>query len=497
MTPADPATTEPPLADALWGETRFWILQIGILALTLGRLAAALLFHVSLTSLAFAATWFVLFILPALYAGLAFGVNGAAATTAWITVLGTGTLAATWTHVPRSVLILQVLQLLVLGAVALLAGRQMTTERHARHRAELQHAQDLRAEALYRDLFESNRSPILIVDAEGRICEANAAAFSVFGPGIDQGRRLIDVLGPRAASQLLATLVAGTTPNPMGRDLSYDLISMLWKDEQLVLRPSATMLDRLQRSRRMQIVLEDVTSEVRNRDQMEAYASQVVRGQEEERRHIAQELHDGPLQTLVLLCRQIDTLAGEGRSGGMPVLAGAPTALAPTATAEALTLRHTVEEAVQELRSIAKGLRPSILDDLGLVAGINQLVVELEKRGRVRASFGVAGEERRLASALELTLFRIAQEAMSNVDKHSGATTVAVGLNFDDTGVRLLIKDDGKGIPQGLATGTTSTESLGLPGMRQRASLVGGRLVVHSAPRQGSTIDAWVPAPAV
>ncbi len=483
-------------SDSPWSDSRFWVLQLAVLAIALLRLSAVILFHLHVDSVLLASTTLVLYVLPALYAGLVFGLNGAVVTTAWITVLGVGALAYTRTAVATEIIVFEVVQLLLLVAVGMFTGWRVTVERHAREEAEQLHQQDLRAEALYRDLFDSNRSPILIVDGEGLVSEINAAAQTLFAGGVVVGRRLTDVLGPRAASQLLGVLVTTTLGSTREQPAEYDLISMWTADEQVVLRPSAAMLDRLGRGRRMQVVLEDVTSEVRRRDQIEAYAAQVIRGQEEERRHIAQELHDGPLQSLILVCRQIDTLAAEERGRGLPMLGTSTTTeLAPSGIAETLALRHTVEEAVEELRSIAKGLRPSILDDLGLVAGINQLVVELSKRGRVRASFGLAGEERRLTSPLELTLFRIAQEALSNVDKHAKASMVAVGLNFDDTGVRLLVKDDGAGIPTGLATGSVTTESLGLPGMRERAGLVGGRLVIHSSAGQGTTIDAWVPSP--
>ena len=168
----------------------------------------------------------------------------------------------------------------------------------------------------------------------------------------------------------------------------------------------------------MQVVFEDVTAETRRHDLMEAYAARVVLGQEEERRHIAQELHDGPVQTLIHLCRQIDEVESRGRSGH-------------DGTGSLSDLRVIVEETVAELRSIAKGLRPSVLDDLGLVASINQILSEAGERQQFETSFGVTGPERRLAPAVELALFRIAQEALSNVERHAAARRVAVGLNFE------------------------------------------------------------------
>ena len=184
----------------------------------------------------------------------------------------------------------------------------------------------------------------------------------------------------------------------------------------------------------MQVIFEDVTAETRRHDLMEAYAARVVLGQEEERRHIAQELHDGPLQTLIHLCRQIEEVEC-GRSHG--------------ATAE--DLRHCLNSGPSwrtPWPSFARSPRASgrpILDDLGLVASINQMLADAGERQRFETSFGVTGTERRLSPTVELALFRIAQEALSNVERHAAARRVAVGMDFEAGGLRLLVKDDGVG----------------------------------------------------
>ncbi len=157
-------------------------------------------------------------------------------------------------------------------------------------------------------------------------------------------------------------------------------------------------------------------------------------------------------------------------------------------------LRTLVESAVKELRSIAQGLRPSILDDLGLVASINQLVVEAGARQGFETSFGVTGTEQRLTPAAELALFRIAQEALSNVERHAAARRVAVGLDFESGTIRLLIKDDGAGFDVSDGRSREASGSFGLPGMVERAHLIGARFMVHSAPGAGTTVDVRIPA---
>jgi signal transduction histidine kinase len=297
------------------------------------------------------------------------------------------------------------------------------------------------------------------------------------------------MIGADAAGQILTRLIAeqlgeATPGPPQSDDPLVEPVAFEVDGSRILFRPSATMVSRSGGTTRMQVVFEDVTAETRRHDRMEAYASRVVMGQEEERRHLAQELHDGPVQTLIHLCRQIDALQerdSQPKEGGVGALTD---------------LRAIAEDTVAELRSIARGLRPSILDDLGLVASINQVLTEAGDRQQFETTFGVTGTARRLPSPVELAVFRIAQEAISNVERHAAARTVAVGLSFEPGGMRLLVRDDGIGFQPEDRPHRRSTDSLGLPGMTERAHLIGSRLVIHSAPEAGTTIDVFVPAAA-
>ncbi len=218
-----------------------------------------------------------------------------------------------------------------------------------------------------------------------------------------------------------------------------------------------------------------MTAETLRQEWSEAYAARVMNAQEEERRHIAQELHDGPLQALVYLCRRIDEVertAGTGAAG------------------ELEELRHLTESLIGELRGISRGLRPSVLDDLGLVAATRRLLDDLEKRTGIDTTLGITGSERRLPIAVELALFRVAQEAISNAELHAEPRRVAVGMSFELGGVRLLVSDDGHGFDT-IVNGTGPRSSLGLVGMSERLHMVGGRVEVHSSPAGGTTVDAW------
>jgi signal transduction histidine kinase len=474
-----------------WTNSRFWILQFIILALYLIRLAATVAFHLDATSPAVEFSTVELFVVPVIYGTLNYGLDGALLTAGWVTMLAVPRFLTALANRNYVAAWAELAQVVLLDALAALVGQRVSSEQDARRIAESAQEAHLRAETLYRDLFYSNQAPILIVDGNGYVVEANASAQQTFAPPTNRGQtigppvRLVDMIGPVASSHILTRLISARLPlstsqddQPGDADL-VEPVAFEVRGHPVLYRPSATMLGGLGDGTRMQIVFEDVTAETRRHDLMEAFAARVVSGQEEERRHIAQEIHDGPVQSLIHLCRQIDSMdaAPDPKHGG----------LRPS------ELRAIAEDTVAELRSIAKGLRPSILDDLGLVASINQILTEAGERQQFKTSFGVTGDERRLRPAVELALFRIAQEAISNIERHAEARQVAVGLSFDEQGVRLLVRDDGVGFDTHADSGGASRESLGLPGMSERARLIRSRLRIHSSKGAGTTVDVWVP----
>ncbi len=481
-----------------WASSQFWMIQLFVLALYLIRLAATVDFHLGTTSLALELSTFVLFVVPVVYAALHYGFRGAMLTSGWVSLLAVPRIVVAVNNRQFEAAWAEVTQTLVLDALALLIGQHVSGERDSRRRAESAQSAHRSAEALYRDLFDSNQAPILIVDGSGYVVEANASAQRAFGsaqhatgaaqsssPASGTPVRLVDMIGAGAAAQILTNLITEQVPETdLATATIDDRVEPVPFDvdgQRILFRPTGTMLHRSGGDTRMQVVFEDVTAETRRHDQMEAYASRVVLGQEEERRHLAQELHDGPVQTLIHLCRQLDT--AEKRAE-----------LPASSVGMLADLRIIAEGTVAELRSIARGLRPSVLDDLGLVASINQIVEEAGERQHFAASFGVTGVERRLPPAVELAMFRIAQEAITNVERHAAARRLSVGLSFHPDGMRLLVTDDGIGFESTGSSAHSKSESLGLPGMTERAHLIGSRLVIHSAPGSGTTVDVWVPA---
>ena len=205
---------------------------------------------------------------------------------------------------------------------------------------------------------------------------------------------------------------------------------------------------------------------------------QVTNAQEDERRRVARELHDETAQNLVLLCRHLDEAAAARRAPRLMY----------TKLEE---LRAIAEQTLNGVRRFVRDLRPSVLDDLGLVAAVEWLATDLMTRHQIDAKVVVTGSPQRLPTEAELALFRIVQESLRNVEKHAEASHVTVSITFQDARVSVVVRDDGKGFvlsptPNHLVAGG----KLGLVGMRERAQLLGGTLLVESQPGSGSVVKA-------
>lgn len=212
-------------------------------------------------------------------------------------------------------------------------------------------------------------------------------------------------------------------------------------------------------------------------------ARQVVQSQEDERARLARELHDGTSQMLVSTKLCIESAVHElGRRGGR----------SPSALDKAL---QRLNDTLTEVRRISHRLRPALLDTLGLPAALEHLGREFSENGGVDAHVEVAGAPRELPGEVKTALFRVTQEALTNVAKHAGAAHVRIALGFADEGVELAVSDDGRGFDVG-AMLVHPTRGLGLRHMRERLAAIGGRLELQSA--EGATrLTATVPAAAI
>jgi signal transduction histidine kinase len=211
------------------------------------------------------------------------------------------------------------------------------------------------------------------------------------------------------------------------------------------------------------------------------YIQRITRAQEDERKRIARELHDETVQMLIVISRRLE------------VLATLPEQLPETAVRHLESLRELIGHTLREVRRFIEDLRPPTLDHLGLVATLEGLTDDVEE-AEIETELRVTGQIRRLMPEEELVLFRIAQEALNNVRRHSKASRVTVELEFFPSKVRMIIDDNGRGFNAPERIGDlVSTGRLGLIGMHERARTLGGTLTIQSERGHGTVIILDVP----
>ena len=225
----------------------------------------------------------------------------------------------------------------------------------------------------------------------------------------------------------------------------------------------------------------DITEQKRLRDEKARFTRMLIEVQEEERKRISRDLHDETAQYLALLTLEVDNLITKQAS------------LSPEAIASLRKFKDTAEQALKEVRRYSHELRPSVLEHFGLREALELIINESNERSRTRTEFHVVGQEFRLAEEVELVLFRITQEALNNIHKHSQAAVAQVKLEFHPQKIRLTVSDNGRGfnihqeiVPEGLG-------GLGIVGMKERASLIGADINIRSSIGKGTTVSVDLP----
>jgi two-component system, NarL family, sensor histidine kinase DegS len=214
---------------------------------------------------------------------------------------------------------------------------------------------------------------------------------------------------------------------------------------------------------------------------LEQYVRLATNAQEEERRRLARELHDDTVQTLLVAKAELDGLAREGSAAAAAARLGRVDAM--------------LGDAVDNVRRFSRDLRPSLLDDLGLVDAIDSLLGDLRSRTAIDARLRTTGQPRRLSQEQELALFRIVQEALRNVERHAAAKRVKVQIAFGSQ-VRATVTDDGRGFdPAEALDGHGPLPRLGLLGMRERAKLAGAAISIRSRPESGTRVVVSLGSP--
>lgn len=335
------------------------------------------------------------------------------------------------------------------------------------------------SERSYRELFEVAPDAIWVHDLQGNIIKANKATEKLTGfsaqelAGVNV-KALLSEEGLRLAKEVRRRLVKGEA---VAQPYEQHLVRKDGTEATLRLTTSPIFSDGQLVA--FQNIARDITEEKRMRENLRFYLQEIARAQEEERKRIARELHDSTAQTLIALLHQLDNLMGDR-------------AKLPVREAKALRgFYEQIRDVLGEVRRFSRDLRPSILDDLGLLPALEWATGELKKEYGVEATFKVVGSERRFSPEAELLIFRIVQEALRNIAKHAQASTAEVKVEFEKHKIRVTISDDGIGfqLPENFGD-LVHLGKLGLAGMQERVQLLGGNIKLKSKVGKGTTVVA-------
>jgi two-component system sensor histidine kinase DegS len=223
--------------------------------------------------------------------------------------------------------------------------------------------------------------------------------------------------------------------------------------------------------------VEFITTKLSDVNRKQQLGIWLIQAQEEERRKLARELHDGPAQGLANLVIRLEIIEKLWDQDQKRV------------KGEIAALKELARENIGEVRRVIFDLRPMALDDLGLVPALKRYLEDYQGKFGIKVDFRLFGEEKRLVIPLEVALFRLIQEALSNIHKHAQVDEATVKMEFDRKFVTTVIKDEGIGFE----VDAIDQGKFGLMGMRERVELFGGSFTVKSRPQKGTKVILRVP----
>lgn len=338
------------------------------------------------------------------------------------------------------------------------------------------------SERNYRRLFENASDAIWTHDLAGNITAANKASEALTGYAVEEltsmnATDFLSEVSLNTASQIRRKLFL---KEPVEQPYEQQIVR---KDgTEAVLMLTTSLLTEDDRAIGFQHMARNVTRERAMQDNLRFYLQEITTAQEEERKRIARELHDDTLQALFAINRQVDNFIRSNSN-------------LPAASAALLSdLGEQIRSVLKGLRNFGQDLRPPMLDDLGLLATLRWLLGQTQGRSGIATNLEVVGNERRFSPNIELTIFRIVQEALRNVEKHSSASKVEISIRFDEERTIATVSDNGMGFDvEDTVDGASRSGKLGLVGIQERARLIGGHLAIESAPGKGTSVSVDAP----
>jgi PAS domain S-box-containing protein len=358
-----------------------------------------------------------------------------------------------------------------------LGRREQTILKLESVRRELQ-----RISRRFQEIFEKAHDAIWIQDLDEKIISANAACSKVTGySGGEMIGMRIDRLFPqealdRAREVMKTLLERGELKQPYEQQI-------MKKDGTLAEIMVTSSLLGEEKSAAFLHIARDISAERKLQRSLRLYSEQIGRAHEEERKRIARELHDDTIQTLVVISRQLDSVISRQKKTGDKI------------TGSLEDVRKEIDESMVRIRRFIQYLRPPILEYLGLVPALRELGEQLQREKGIRISIESAEDRYSLDAEQQLLVYRIVQEALRNVWKHSRAQLCTVHLDRQGSLIHIVIEDDGIGFSTRDPNDLVSSGKLGLMGMQERVHLLGGSLEIHSSRGRGTTVVLRIPGP--
>ena len=422
----------------------------------------------------------LLYLLLVLYAGWTLGIIGGAAL--WLSSAVAMLLRTFFISPDLRDALLESLASLVIGALAIALMEAYHQNKQRQERLE-KTTKDLESSRRnYEELFTNASDAIWVHNLEGDITLANKACEKLTGYPISEliGKNVLEFLTPETLS--IARQVKDKLLRGEAMEHRYEQRLIKKDGSEAIVQLATRLIIGDGKPQSFQNMARDITEERKLQDNLQFYCRQILQAQEEERKRLARELHDDTSQQILLLTHGVDNIASK-----------ADHYLPKELRNELEKLYELSKQTYQGIKRYAQALRPGIMDDLGLVAAIKWLAEEIQNLSGIEIQVKTDNIPL-LPPETQLVLFRIVQESLNNVHRHSGASEASIMVECQGAEVSVTINDNGKGfeLPQQLSD-FAGQSKLGLTGMAERARLVGGGLEVNSQIGKGTTIIVKAP----